>query len=283
MKVNDTRAEEDDPMFHVMVDGTKGFRSRFDHIELIQEVLEELPTRLGIEPAAPAFLLPYHNGVVQEDCGVSAFVFLRGGHFTLHTFSFREAYFADIVSPAAFNVTDLRAQLDAAFPCENCDTQTLTRVPGAVHSVPPDVEQDFGPHVFLDIEDYTGPCAMDTLFDLFDVLPWEIGMTPIMRPYLIKGTTTDARRVISAVTMIAESHIILHVFPDEGRAFLDLFSCRFFETEPVLRKIKAALPGRVANEAMMARGRQYRLLCTQRDEEVARHKGWLDAIQQVPR
>src|SRR5438034_6613835 len=82
-------------MLHFTIDGFQGFRSRFDHVPLIQEVLEEVPTQLGLKPVMPAFMLPYYNGVVPEDCGVSAFVFLAGGHFTLHTFSFREAYFAD--------------------------------------------------------------------------------------------------------------------------------------------------------------------------------------------
>ena len=82
---------------------------------LVQEMLEEIPCHLGLEPAMPPFLLPYYNGVVAEDCGISAFVVLRGGHFTLHTFSFREAYFADIVFPAEFDTARVRAQLERLF------------------------------------------------------------------------------------------------------------------------------------------------------------------------
>lgn len=265
-------------MQHFMIDGVKGFRSRFDHIQLIQEVLEELPSRLGIEPAAPAFLLPYYNGVVPEDCGVSAFVLLRGGHFTLHTFSFREAFFADFVAPTTFDVATLRLHLDAAFPCERVTTNTVSRTPGALQSILPNTEADFGPHVFLDLADYTGPTSMDALFDLFDALPWSIGMTPIMRPYTLKGTTTDGRRFVSVVTMIAESHIILHVFPDQGTAFLDLFSCRFFATGPVLGYIKAKLPGTVVNEALVGRGSNYKELRTEREDEVGKAQSWLNAV-----
>src|SRR5256886_7935447 len=85
-------------MLHFTIDGFRGFRSRFDDAHLIQEVLEDAPAQLGLKRAMPAFVLPYYSGVVPEDCGISAFVFLAGGHFTLHTFSFREAYFADLVA-----------------------------------------------------------------------------------------------------------------------------------------------------------------------------------------
>lgn len=265
-------------MQHFMIDGVKGYRSRFDHIQLIQEILEEIPFKLGLTPAMPPFLLPYYNGVVPEDCGVSAFVLLRGGHFTLHTFSFREAYFADLVSSTPFDAKNLRLQLDAALPCERTTVNAVTRDPGALQTVPPDTEADFGPHVFLDLADYDGPQSMDDLFDLFDRLPREIDMTPIMRPYMVKGTTADGRRFRSVVTMIAESHIILHLFPDERRAYFDLFSCKFFELEPVLARIKAELPGRVLNEALVGRGSKYHLLRTEREQQVDVTQHWLEAV-----
>lgn len=268
-------------MQHFMIDGFKGFRSRFDHIQLIQEVLEEVPMRLGLTPAMPPFLLPYYNGVVPEDCGVSAFVLLNGGHFTLHTFSFREAYFADMLAPTAFDTRQLRQQLDAAFPCETQTVHTVQRAPEPLRSVPPDTTADFGPHVFLDLADYSGPQSMDDLFTLFDRLPWEIGMTPIMRPYLLKGETAEGRPYLSAVTMIAESHIILHLFPVERRAFFDLFSCRFFETDQVLTRLKALLPGEVLNEAMVGRGSKYRLLRTELSDEVAKGQHWLESLGRV--
>ena len=77
-------------MLHFTMDGFGGHRSRFDDIRLVQEVLEELPVHLGLTPAMPPMLLPYYNGVEPDDCGVSGFVFLAGGHLTIHTFSFRE-------------------------------------------------------------------------------------------------------------------------------------------------------------------------------------------------
>lgn len=266
-------------MQHFMIDGFQGFRSRFDHIQLIQEVLEEVPVQLGLQPAMPAFLLPYYNGVVPDDCGVSAFVFLVGGHFTLHTFSFREAYFADLVTPATFDPKRLRLLLEAAFPCETTTANVIERTPSLLKNVEPDAAADFGPHLFLDIEQYQGPGTMDALFSLFDQLPTNIGMTPIMRPYVIRGINSANGPVLSAMTMIAESHISLHVFPTEEKAYFDLFSCRFFDRDIVVPRIKAQLRGEYVNEALITRGNKYRLLRTQRDEELVRSQNWLHAIE----
>src|SRR3989441_7773762 len=149
-------------MLHFTIDGFQGFRSRFDHVPLIQEVLEEVPTQLGLKSVMPAFVLPYYNGVVPEDCGVSAFVFLAGGHFTLHTFSFREAYFADLVAPVPFDAGRLRSVLEAGFPCAITAGPTGGR-PGPQGTAPAP-GAGFGPPPFLHVDAYQGPQSMDTLF-----------------------------------------------------------------------------------------------------------------------
>ncbi len=104
-------------------------------------------------------------------------------------------------------------------------------------------------------------------------------MTPIMRPYVIRDTTADGRRVLSAMTMIAESHVSLHVFPDDERAYFDLFSCRFFDCNRVLPQLKAHLPGGRVHEALIARGRAYRVLRTERADEHAKSRSWLGAAR----
>ncbi len=264
-------------MLHFTLDGFQGFRSRFDHVALIHELLEEAPVQLGLRPAMPPFVLPYYNGVVPEDCGVSAFVFLVGGHFSLHTFSFREAYFADLVAPVDFDADRLRTLLEAAFPCATTIVNTIDRQD--LKDAEPDVETDFGPHLFLNIDAYRGPQSLDALFTLFDRLPQEIGMTPIMRPYVIQDTTADGRRVLSAMAMIAESHSSLHVFPDDERAYFDLFSCRFFDWEAVVPQLKAYLPGGRVHEALIARGKKYRVFRTERADEHAKSRSWLGAAR----
>ena len=266
-------------MEHFTMDGFKGFRSRFDDVRLIHELLEEIPDTLGLQAAMPPFILPYYNGVVPEDCGVSAFLFLAGGHFTLHTFSFREVFFADLVYPSPFDERRLRYLLEAGFPCETTTVHHISRAPGKLKDRPVNPETDFGPHVFLDFVDYAGPQDLDSLFTLFDTMPGKVGMTPIMRPYVVRNVTADGREVVSAMTMIAESHISLHVFPAERKAYLDVFSCRFFDREVMVRELRALFPGEVTNDALVARGSAYTALRSEREAQYERSKAWLSVLR----
>ena len=265
-------------MQHFMIDGFRGYRSRFDDIKLVQEILEEFPAQLGLQPVMPSFLLPYYNGVVPEDCGVSAFLFLRGGHMTIHTFSFRECYFADLLSLVPFDARKLELQLQTALHCSTVTVRSAERkdrVFGEVRTTP---ESDFGPHVLMEVADYRGPRTMDAMFDLMDSLPRRIGMTPIMRPYVVREHTGSRGPILSAMTMIAESHVSLHVLEAENRAFFDIFSCTFFDYEPVMRTIRADLPGTIVQEVLTARGKEYKTLRRGRDEEQERSKVWLRAL-----
>lgn len=265
-------------MQHFHYDGVGGFRSRFDDIRLVHEFLEELPDRLGVLPAAPPFLLPYYNGVIPEDAGISSFLFLVGGHVTLHTFSFRESFYFDLVTPRSVDTAATNELLRDAFPCAHVSHGLVRRgleTPPAPEEHP---DEDFGPHLFLDIVDYAGPRTMDGLFELFDHLPELIGMTPIMRPYVVANRLPDGTPSLSAMTMIAESHISLHVFPAEGVAYFDLFSCRFFDPEAVVPTIEDALPGHVRQKTITVRGRGHKRMHARRETENARTRTWLDAI-----
>lgn len=273
---------------HFTMDGFHGFRSRFDDVKLAQELLEEVPGVLRLKPVMPPFMLPYYNGVVAEDCGISAFVLLLGGHLTIHTFSFRECFFADLVYPGAFDTQRVQLMLQATLPCRSVFTQTVERGKGGdllerrgreeVHP-----NEDFGPHLFLHFSPYTGPTSLDELFDIFDHLPAKIGMTPIMRPFVVKTKTREGTPVISAMVMIAESHITLHIFPDTNEAFFDLFSCKFFDVEPVVQVLAKQFSrsgaedplSTVAERVLVARGQRYLKLRTERPQVMSHVNQWL--------
>ncbi|MCC6553408.1 MAG: S-adenosylmethionine decarboxylase [Polyangiaceae bacterium] len=265
---------------HFTMDGFQGFRSRFDDVKLVQELLEEVPAVLKLKPVMPPFLQPYYNGIVAEDCGISGFVLLAGGHLTLHTFSFRECFFADLVAPGAFDTQRAQLTLQTTLPCRSVFTQTVERGEGAdarrpigPMSINPSL--DFGPHLFVRFSPYQGPTTMDDLFDLFDRLPPRIGMTPIMRPYVIKTAAPDGGRYLSALTMIAESHVSLHVYPDSREAYFDLFSCKFFDTDAVLRVLFQDLGGNAAEQELIARGQRYAQLRTERKQALSQTNRWL--------
>ncbi|HSN98112.1 MAG TPA: S-adenosylmethionine decarboxylase, partial [Candidatus Nanopelagicales bacterium] len=170
--------------------------------------------------------------------------------------------------------------LQTTLPCRSVVTQTLERGEGGDATRPAgpvsiNPSLDFGPHLFLRLNPYQGPTTMDALFDLFDRLPQRIGMTPIMRPYLVKTTTPDGSRYLSALTMIAESHISLHVFPDQDEAFFDIFSCKFFDTEPVLEVLSQELGGNIREHLLLPRGQRYSQLRTERKQQLLQTQRWL--------
>lgn len=245
-------------MNHFIMDAFHGYRSRLDDIMLVYEALEEIPQKIGLKAVMPPFILPYYNGVIPEDCGISAFVFLAGGHFTIHTFSFRETYFVDALSPEPIDAEKLKYLIKEAFPAEKITSFYLERERSESYPQKIEInkELDFGPHLFLDMENYNGPKTLDNLFEFFDTMPFEIGMTPIIRPIVVKSQVAD-EHVTSILTMIAESHISLHYFEESQRAYFDLFSCRFFESSDVIGKLKETLKSEVLHETLISRGSKY--------------------------
>lgn len=266
-------------MNHFVMDAFKGYRSRLDDILLVHELLEEIPETLGLQPVMPPFVLPYYNGVIPEDCGISAFIFLSGGHFTIHTFSFREAFFVDLVTPKPLDPSLLANRIKSAFPAEIINTDCTARgnQQSSFKKIPIDPAVDFGPHVMLDFEQYTGPATMDELFTLFDTMPYKIDMTPIMRPYAVKGTY-QGEEVISILTMIAESHISLHYFPKQAKAYFDIFSCRFFDYNDVVGKLKQEFNGQVNSEIYIGRGSKYQHLRSTSEMLTTKSKTWLEHV-----
>ena len=262
-------------MEHFYFDGIKGFRSRLDDLRLVYEYLEELPEVLGLTPVMPPFILPYYNGVQPDDCGISSFMFIRGGHVTLHTFSFREALFLDLMTVEPLDADELVASLERTFPCRTSTHGVVKRGEPWPADPPEPGADDFGPHLFLDLEDYSGPATLDALFELLDGLPATVGMPPIIRPFVLPGRLADGQRVVSALTMIAESHVSLHVLPDQKRAYFDLFSCSFFDPGTVLPELRRMLPGDVVSERLAVRGVDFKRLRTDRDQAISRGRAWL--------
>jgi len=92
----------------------------------------------------------------------------------------------------------------------------------------------FGPHLTIDLVG----CNVDKLkdlqlhFDFLNDLPHLIGMTPITAPYVFpySGLVPDDSG-ITGIVIIAESHISVHSFDKKNYCFIDVFSCKPFNTE----------------------------------------------------
>jgi S-adenosylmethionine decarboxylase len=96
------------------------------------------------------------------------------------------------------------------------------------------LDHGFGPHVMLDLNECNTDLlsSIDGCFKLLDELPDYIGMTKITMPYVFpyEGLIPEDKGITGFV-VIAESHVSIHTFPLKSYAFIDIFSCKPFQTE----------------------------------------------------
>ena len=98
----------------------------------------------------------------------------------------------------------------------------------------------FGPHLTLDLVG----CKKEKLqdynlhFEFLKNLPEMIGMTPITQPYVFpySGLVPEDKG-ITGIVIIAESHLSIHSFEEKGCTFIDMFSCKAFDTDLALKFI----------------------------------------------
>ncbi|MBI5699812.1 adenosylmethionine decarboxylase [Candidatus Saganbacteria bacterium] len=118
----------------------------------------------------------------------------------------------------------------------------------------------FGPHLMLDCYGCSKEklSDMDMIFDTLDKFPAKIGMHKIMPPYVFKyhGVVPDEWGV-SGVVLIAESHLTIHTFPDKEHAFIDIFSCKDFDTNYAINYMTNLFEAREHEIQLSSRGSEF--------------------------
>lgn len=216
-------------MKHLMLDCYGSIESKLDDVKYINNMLNHIAYEVGVITIAPPFLLPYYYGVDPDDMGVSCFLFLKGGHITIHTFPLRECYFVDMVYDGDYDCDKAYHLFKRLLPFEESRSkdQVSERKVGEFYSLPINAEEDFGPHIFARIKTNIVP-TMENVFEFLEDLIDKVDMTPIIRPYVIKDVMND-HTYLSGMVMIAESHISFHYNYKTGIIYFDLFSCKMFD------------------------------------------------------
>ena len=115
----------------------------------------------------------------------------------------------------------------------------------------------FGPHLMLDLSECEQERISDLrfVFDFLNTLPEEIGMQKITQPYVFpyKGIKPEDNGITGFV-IIAESHLSVHTFVEKGYAFVDLFSCKPFDTDMARDLIVEAFASKRPEVYMIERG-----------------------------
>jgi len=102
--------------------------------------------------------------------------------------------------------------------------------------------KEFGPHLTIDVKNASKEKLSDINlhFDFLMNLPKMIGMTPITQPYVFpySGLVPEDKG-ITGFQVIAESHISIHSFQEKGWCFIDVFSCKPFDTDKAIEYVKS--------------------------------------------
>ena len=72
-----------------------------------------------------------------------------------------------------------------------------------------------------------------------DDLPAKIGMKKISKPYVMIYDPKNEERGLSGFVFIAESQISIHTYPDKNFAVIDVFSCKEFDVDEVIKYCKS--------------------------------------------
>ena len=119
----------------------------------------------------------------------------------------------------------------------------------------------FGPHLMLDC--YC--CSKEKLgnekfiLKFLNEFPQILDMRIIGGPFNVyfEGNSWD-KGGVSAVVLIAESHISIHTYPEnDGYASIDLFSCKDFDIEKAISFVRGELEAEKIEKNLIMRGKHF--------------------------
>lgn len=244
-------------MRHMMLDCYGAPNFNLDNHIGIYNLLNGIANMADLEPIAPPTLVPYYYCDDPEDVGISAYLFLRGGHITIHTFSKRECYFVDIMSPDFFSAESVYKYLEVNLPFNKAVSNYCVNERRVNDTENAEVaDTDFGPHLIGRIVP-KGEISLDSVFSALERLALAADMKPISRANVIRDRVDDPS-FIQGIIVIAQSHISIHYDIAENLIYFDLFSCAYFDYSKV-EKIVNDLLGEPETIRLVRRGDKYAL------------------------
>ncbi|MCL2218336.1 MAG: S-adenosylmethionine decarboxylase [Chitinispirillia bacterium] len=268
-------------MIHIMLDAYGCTDTKLDDIRAVYAIVSKIANVLGVATIMPPIVVPYYYGTAQADDGISAFVLLREGHLTIHTFPERECYFVDVLYNDFFNADRFESVLLKELPFKlriinyvdrRSDIKSQQQKDAEI-----DVSTDFGPHYLIrNKRENNVILDIGKIYIFLDNLPLLINMTPIMRPVVITDKIKSPN-IISGMTMIAQSHIALHYNITSKSFFADIFSCSFVDCKDITKYIEEGL-GVGCENILISRGSKHVHRAQTRKDTIARCAAWRENI-----
>ena len=244
-------------MMHFVIDAYGCDSSRIDNLRDVYDVMIKLVKEFRLDPIMPPQLVPYYYCLEPEDVGISAFVLLKGGHFTIHTFPKWGCYFADLLCNSKFiDKNALKAYLSREFVCSDFFIKFIIREDFDENNLGEYSLQDFGPHYMITakVPDNQPAPNLETYSIMLDSLPSRADMHPITRPVVLYDNVKEPN-YLSGIILIAESHIAIHYNLKTREVLMDIFSCKRINDEKY-KEIVADLFNNQYKDVLIRRGRK---------------------------
>lgn len=122
---------------HLIFDGFGANRETLQSENIIYEILDQYPSRIGMTKVAPPQVYRY-VGSKPEDWGISGFVVIAESHISIHTFPERRYVNIDIFSCKDFDPDHAIKELERIFEFTSIKTHLLLR---GLQDAPVDTEE----------------------------------------------------------------------------------------------------------------------------------------------
>lgn len=111
---------------HLMLDLSDCNTGKLKDYDLIFNVLNELPDKIGMTKITQPYVFPY-SGVVPEDKGITGTVIIAESHISIHTFQEKDYCFVDVFSCKDFDVDYAAEYLINTFESKKYDKHVVQR------------------------------------------------------------------------------------------------------------------------------------------------------------
>lgn len=111
---------------HLMLDLSDCDPSSLSDLNLIFDILNELPDKIGMTKIAPPYVFKY-EGIVPEDLGITGVVIIAESHLTIHTFQEKNYCFVDMFSCKPFDYEWATNYIIEAFKAKKIEKQIAFR------------------------------------------------------------------------------------------------------------------------------------------------------------
>ena len=122
-------------------------------------------------------------------------------------------------------------------------------------------KKNYGMHLTMRL---AGITCKEVLFDeklleqCIKYLVDQIGMRILKGPLAAKEYSSFEKRGCSVVVILYESHVAIHTYSNLGEAFIDVFSCREFNVQTIIKSLNRFLGDfEIIEKNIFSRGAQW--------------------------